>query len=456
LWTFPFSSFAWDDAANAIPSQPILFHIPGGSVMSSGQAFANLDGPIESDQSSIPEAMRGSVQLAVEPPIREGAHATEDESAEVTLVNTEVDGARYRLDRIPRVSGPGVLSLLPFSRTQPERRTMTARERRLNIGDFRRVLVVEQDRVARRNLQEMLREWGFEVVMTKPGIDILKMLEQQKPPDLVILNRTFPGIDGDELCHLICDHASEYPPYILMLAKQDEKQEIENALELGADDYLTTPFDAQELRARLIVATRILKRQESLISSRNQFRIQATKDALTGVWNRRAVLEIFENELGRAVCSERSTGILLVDLDRFKSVNDTYGHLAGDLVLQETVRRLSSMLRTYDWIGRYGGEEFLIIVPGTNKRELCDLGKRLCTAIEREPIHLGPNKVRITLSIGAAIAPACEKSTVNLIAVADTALYNGKKMGGNRTVYGTQRTRWIIGAGRFVPALEAS
>jgi diguanylate cyclase (GGDEF)-like protein len=428
--------------------------------MSSGQAFANFDGPIESIQSSIHEAMRGLVQIAAEPARREAANAADDESAEVTLVateiRTEVGGAQYCLGRMPSLSGPGALSPVPVSRIEPERAAGTGTERRLNIGDFRRVLVVEQNRASRLNLQQILHEWGFEVVLAKSGVEALRMLEQQKLPDLVILNRTQPGIDGGELCRRICDRASEFPPYVLILARHDEKQQVEQALELGAADYLTMPFDAQELRARLIVATRVLKRQESLISSRNQLWTQATKDALTGVWNRRAILEIFENELGRAVCSERSTGILLVDLDRFKSVNDTYGHLAGDLALQETVRRLSCMLRMYDSIGRYGGEEFLIIVPNTNKTELCDLGNRLRTAIGREPIHLGQNKVRITLSIGAAIAPPCEKSAANLIAAADTALYNAKRMGGNRTVYDTRRSRWSIGAGYSVHGLEAS
>ncbi len=404
--------------------------------MSSGQAFANFDGHIEHRQSSIHDAMRGLVQIAVEPARRETANTTDDEFAGMILADTEVDGAHYRLVRMPKMTGPRVPSPQAVSLIQPEKPAMTATERRLNIGDFRRVLVVEQDTVTRMNLQQMLREWGFEVMLTKPGIKALRILERQKPPDLVILNQILPRIDGSELCRLICGRATEYPPYILMLEKRGEKQEMEHALELGAADYLTTPFDVQELRARLIIATRILKRQEGLISSCNQLRTQATKDALTGVWNRRAIFEIFENELGRAVCSERSTGILLVDLDRFKSVNDSYGHLAGDLVLQETVRRLSSMLRTYDLIGRYGGEEFLIIVPGTNERELCDLGNRVRTVIEQEPIHLGQSKVRITMSIGAAIAPPYEKSTANLISVADTALYNAKRMGGNCTVYG--------------------
>lgn len=228
-----------------------------------------------------------------------------------------------------------------------------------------------------------------------------------------------------------------------------------SALESGAAGYLTTPFEASELRARLIVATRILKRQDSLIRVRDLLRIQATKDALTGVWNRRAILGILENELSSGLRHERPTGILLVDLDHFKRVNDLHGHLVGDLVLRETGRRLSRTLRSYDSIGRYGGEEFLIIVPGANQGELCELAERIRAVMENEPVDSGRNKIRIMMSVGATIAPVREKSLSKVIAVADAALYKAKKMGRNRTVYDGRQSVWIDETGPCLSAVAS-
>jgi diguanylate cyclase (GGDEF)-like protein len=243
-------------------------------------------------------------------------------------------------------------------------------------------------------------------------------------------------MNGIELCRRICDRLGEHTPYIVMMGSATGRQDVVESLESGATEYLTTPFDEQELRARLIVAVRTLDRQDNLISSREQFRDQATRDALTGVWNRRGILEILEQELDRAERNDRSIGILMLDLDHFKNVNDAHGHLAGDLVLQETACRLSRNLRTYDRLGRYGGEEFLIVVPATNERELCELAERIRASTELEPVPTEQNDVRITFSIGAAIAKPGDRSKANVIAVADEALYKAKKLGRNRIVFG--------------------
>jgi diguanylate cyclase (GGDEF)-like protein len=243
-------------------------------------------------------------------------------------------------------------------------------------------------------------------------------------------------MNGIELCRRICDRFSEHSPYIVMMGRPTGRQEVVESLESGATEYLTTPFDEQELRARLIVAVRALDRRDNLISSREQFRDQATRDALTGVWNRRGILEILERELNRAEHNGRSTGILMLDLDHFKNVNDAHGHLAGDLVLQDIARRLCRKLRAYDRLGRYGGEEFLIVVPATNERELCELAERIRASTESEPVPTELINFRITFSVGAAIAKPGDRSKAKLIAVADAALYEAKNSGRNRTVFG--------------------
>jgi diguanylate cyclase (GGDEF)-like protein len=324
-----------------------------------------------------------------------------------------------------------VVAAFPDFRWQSEESSKVNTERRANVGNFRRVVVAEHHKGTRQLLFQMLRHWGFDPVKAVNGAEVLQIADEEKPPELIILSRTLPGIDAVDLCRRIKDRHSEYSPYILMLAMQNDRQEIVRALESGAAEYLTTPFEAKELRARLIVATRILKRQESLIASREQFRVLATKDSLTGVWNRRSIHEILESELDRAAQSERSTGVLLVDLDHFKRVNDTHGHLMGDLVLRETSQRLKNTLRVYDSIGRYGGEEFLIVVPGSREGELCDLAERLRLAIEKDPFRIGESELRITLSIGAAIMPPRGELPASVLAVADQALYDAKRLGRN-------------------------
>jgi two-component system cell cycle response regulator len=334
---------------------------------------------------------------------------------------------------------------LPAGTSMPAR---TGVERRLNLGEFRRVLVAEGDKSVRLHLKEMLRRWGFDVVLAGHGIEALSVLQQNTPPDLVIVNKSLPVIDGIELCQRMSGNASECSPYVLMLTDRCGGYDIAYALESGANDCLAMPFLEQELRARLMVAVRMLKRQDHLIRSRDKFRDQAAKDALTGLWSRRAILEILQAELSTANRNERSTGILLLDLDRFKSINDTHGHLAGDRVLQETGRRLSHIVRAYDSIGRYGGEEFLIVVPGSDEKELCELAERIRAAIACVPVDAGQKKIHMTLSIGAAVARADENSAAGVIEAADRALYKAKKAGRNRIKFCVQQPTVLSEAAR--------
>ncbi len=311
---------------------------------------------------------------------------------------------------------------------------MTSDERRAKFGQFRRVLVAEDDASTRTRLRRTLRDWGFEVVLAQHGTEAMRVLDQQRPPELAILGRELPGIDGVELCRRIASRAIERTPYIFVLAKCNQKQDMVHALESGAAEYLTTPFEASELRARLVVAARFLDRQESLINARDRFCAQAKNDSLTGVWNRRAILEVLGRELCRSG-QERSTGVLMVDLDHFKSVNDTYGHLVGDMILRETGRRLARTVRSHDFVGRYGGEEFLIVAPGTNQNELCELAERLRMAVEDIPFFTGRHEIPVTLSIGVTIAPSSERCMTSVITLADSALYQAKEFGRNCVVY---------------------
>ena len=399
--------------------------------MGSTLAFTSFEFPVEARWHPHGHASSTLVRIAGDPVQHGRVNDARDDRPLETPIDIDSQRPSARLVRTSGANQLPVVAHLPELQWHPKTSVRGTKERRANIGNFQRVLVAEDHKGTRLMLMQMLRKWGFEPVPATSGSDVLQVVGQTRPPELIIMSRMLPGLDAVDLCRRIINCNSEYAPYILMLTIQTDRRDIVRALESGAAECLTTPFEASELRARLIVATRILKRQESLINSREELRILATRDPLTDIWNRRSIQEILEEEMDRAASSERSTGVLLVDLDHFKKVNDTHGHLAGDLVLQETSRRLKNTLRVYDSIGRYGGEEFLIVVPGSAEGELRELAERLRAVIEKEPVRIGASEIRITLSIGAAIVPPRGKLLVSALAVADEALYDAKRFGRN-------------------------
>lgn len=418
-------------------------------------AHPSFEAPAQAFWSSLDPLFARAARTADNPAQWNEADSAGDEFSEGIMTESSLHGTIYRLVRTPGAHSLPLVAPYPESQHQSEMFSDVEEERRTNIGSFQRVLVAEAHPATRLMLVQMLRRWGFEAVSAEDANEVLRIAKQRRAPQLVILSRRLPGIDAVELCRQICNLHSDYAPYVLMLAMENQRRDIMHALESGAAEYITTPFEARELRARLIVATRILKRQESLIASRDRFRLLATKDTLTGVWNRRSIYQILKDELECAALSERSTGVLLIDLDYFKRVNDTHGHLAGDFVLQEVSRRLKKALRTYDAIGRYGGEEFLIVVPGSNEDELSELAERLRKAIEKDPVSVKHDEIQITLSIGAAIAAPRKTSLANAIAVADAALYDAKRFGRNRVAFGDPhpgRTTGSRSHNRFWPA----
>jgi two-component system, cell cycle response regulator len=180
------------------------------------------------------------------------------------------------------------------------------------------------------------------------------------------------------------------------------------------------------------VGTRILTLQEDLIRAREDLRFQATHDVLTGIWNRRAILGLLHREIERAARFHASTGVLMLDLDQFKKINDTYGHLTGDAVLKETAQRITQVVRSYDFVGRYGGEEFLVLLPGCDKEQAEQSGERIRLAVTATPLIVGESGISVTISIGATATIDAPETEV--LAIADAALYQAKSAGRNRTV----------------------
>jgi len=303
----------------------------------------------------------------------------------------------------------------------------------LEMKPKKRVLIAEDDPVSCHLLKSFLLRWDYDVVVENNGTAAARILESDEAPRLAVLDWMMPGMEGVEICRRIRERKSRPYTYVLLLTARSDKHELLRALELGVDDYLTKPFDSEELHARLVVGERILALQDDLILAREELRFRATHDVLTGVANRGAVMDALQNEMARQVRELRSFGVILVDLDHFKNVNDTHGHLCGDEVLQVVTRRMKECIRPYDVLGRYGGEEFLIVASAADKNGTLTLAERVRSAIEATPILTQAGEVRVTASLGAAVStPALNGDVQKLLRLADRALYAAKDKGRNR------------------------
>jgi two-component system, cell cycle response regulator len=299
-----------------------------------------------------------------------------------------------------------------------------------------KVLVADDSLVMRRLLESTLAGWGYEVVSAKDGREAWVSLQEQDSPRLAILDWMMPVYSGLELCRLTRQLDRQDYTYIILLTSRGLREDIVEGLSAGADDYVVKPFDQHELEVRLRAGRRIIELQAQLVKAQAALREQATRDALTKAWNRGSILEILEHELERGRREQRSLGLMMMDLDHFKLVNDGYGHLTGDYVLREAAHRMTMTMRSYDSFGRYGGEEFLIVVPGSDESSLRAHAERLRAAIESEPFRVSGGSIRVTASFGAsAVGPDQDVTTDQLIRAADDALYEAKRKGRNEVAF---------------------
>lgn len=298
----------------------------------------------------------------------------------------------------------------------------------------KKILIAEDDPVSRRVLEVFLAKWGYQVTTASNGEEALRILESEDTPRLAVLDWMMPGMEGVQVCAKIRSAANPRPyVYILLLTARSQKADLLAGMEAGIDDYLTKPFDAQELRARLHAGQRIVNLQDQLIGAREELHYRATHDALTGIYNRGEIIDALNRERARQAREGGSFGVIIADLDHFKLVNDTYGHLAGDAVLRETTVRMMASVRSYDFIGRYGGEEFLLVVPSSDDAGTLALAERIRQAIASNPVSTDAGEISVTVSLGAA--SSCEAyphDTENLLLLADEALYRAKENGRNR------------------------
>lgn len=297
----------------------------------------------------------------------------------------------------------------------------------------RRVLAAEDNPVFQTVLRNMLKHWGYEAVIARDGLEAWEILRSPDAPRLAILDWMMPGLDGVDVCRHVRAANREPYIYIVLLTARTQADDVVQGMEAGADDYLTKPFAAPELRVRLRAGTRILDLQTELLAAREALREQATHDVLTGLLNRAAIMEALQRELERGQRTHQPVSVMLADVDRFKLVNDNHGHLVGDAVLAETARRMKTAIRGYDSLGRYGGEEFLFVLPGCGSESAAAQAERVRAAIAERPFAAADGPLPVTCSVGVAASAGPDRKHVDqLVNEADLALYHAKRRGRNR------------------------
>jgi len=300
------------------------------------------------------------------------------------------------------------------------------------------VLIAEDNPVSRKLLEKTLVKAGYEVVCMENGRKALEKFNDRFFP-IVLTDWMMPEMDGVQLCRAIRANVSAASGYvfIILLTAKDSKGDIITGLEGGADDYLTKPFHPGELIARLNTARRILELEKSLRKANKEIKILSITDPLTRAYNRAYLNDHLPQEIKRSIRYNRPFSLILCDIDHFKKVNDTLGHLAGDQALKKAVESIRKSIRSdVDWIARFGGEEFMIILPETDIKGATLLGERLRAEISRIAIEFEGKKTSITASFGVSgfgpSTPDKKISPDSMIAVADAALYQAKKEGRNR------------------------
>lgn len=300
-----------------------------------------------------------------------------------------------------------------------------------------KILVADDDALSRRLTQRTLEKFGYDVVLAEDGRQAAEILSQQDAPRLALVDWMMPELDGPGLCREVrAWHRDTRYVYIILLTSKQGSDDIVAGLEAGADDYLTKPCETAELRARLHTGRRILLLEDKLVEAREEMRYRATHDALTALWNRASILTLARGELQRGARDKRPVALLLCDVDHFKRFNDNYGHRTGDLILAELSKRLKDAVRGYDVVGRYGGEEFLVVLSDCGASTIAARAEAIRCRIAKEPIHVDGVWLQATVSLGAvAWDESCSDMQLDaLLAEADGALYQAKAQGRNRCV----------------------
>ena len=294
------------------------------------------------------------------------------------------------------------------------------------------VAVVDDDAAIRRLMRLFLTRAGYANVEFSTGEEARQQLHTV-PWDLAILDRRLPDMDGVELCREIKSNAAFKTRYVIMLTGETEQEDKVQGLDLGADDYITKPFQPAELLARIRAAKRIVDLQKELVESNKRLEMLSITDGLTQLYNHR----YFQDELARAFEESQRYGrplsLAIVDLDFFKKVNDTYGHAVGDEVLKQVSMLFRDSIRSTDLAARYGGEEFAVMMPETELADALVFAEKIRSQVEATQVNTQAGSIATTVSIGVSTVPHTRiHAAKELVVAADKALYRAKKNGRNQ------------------------
>ena len=308
-----------------------------------------------------------------------------------------------------------------------------------------RILVIEDNQLQASRILKMLENSGYTAMWAEGGISGLRMAKCEQP-DLVLLDVVMDDMDGHSVCRWLKVHeATSSIPVIMLTVKSGVSDKVEG-LNVGADDYLPKPFNEQELEARIYAALRRRMQREELQKRNSEleemlYRVEymAMTDALTGLYNRRRFNDVLKREFATTWRYNNQLTCVMIDIDRFKGINDRYGHPSGDVVLKKIAEVLTASLREVDIAARYGGEEFALIMPHTAKKDAIVAAERIMERIRRTEVCTEKGPVRFTVSIGIADVQDVENNEMeDLVRAADSALYEAKRLGRDRIVLYTK------------------
>ena len=299
------------------------------------------------------------------------------------------------------------------------------------------ILIAQDDKSNSQSLEATLTKWGHEVVMVPDGPAALQALQKEAAPRLAVLGSTLPGMDAFQVCRTVRKRTEGPYVYFIVTVAKGREQDIIEGIRAGADDFLLTPLNPDELMTRLRVGKRILEMQGDLQRAHEAISYQTTHDPMTGLWNRTAILDALRRELARVAREKSPVGVIVAEIDHFKNINETHGHMAGDAVLRETSRRIRSSVRPYDTVGRYGAQEFLVIVPGCDAPNAQNHAERLRSGVSREPIDIAEwgkfasgeeGKITVTMCVGVAAGDKV-KDAETLLQAGEAALARARAQG---------------------------